>query len=353
MRLDVTAAEILERAAADICELTSRVGIDGMALLSSLPESGTLLTGKQVPALTPKDQGKVSVLFYLNRTADGMTWPFIQFRTFRHGGVVEQFHGLQWLRQHANPALRLHTRPATKAIIRQTHAATGLNDADRRQRDERLQFSYRRSLPLTVALAWVRPRFAGLMTDNILARASGRHAGQGRMLFPMETITGQRTGYHQIVTGEKDEKRHFVHQAGLMSGSFVRIAAADSSSAFLPAVICEGVATALTLALVWPGPVFAALCAKNLKKVRQTIYGPVILAADNDQWKTDIGNVGLQSAREACETGDLVIAPHFSPETLENRPTDFNDLLLTNGLPELRLQLHIDCPGPERLNSAA
>lgn len=337
--MDLNATDILTQAASDICEMASAVGIDGTALLASLPASGTFLTGNQVPALTPKDRGKVAVLFYLNRTHSGMAWPFIQFRTFRHGGAVTSFNGLRWMRARGSSAWRSTHSACNKTFVRQAAIRTGLTDASRQQRDERLQFTYQGSTPLTQTLDWVTQKFQGHLTDDVLARTAGRCAERNRVLFPMENMAGTRTGYHQITVEQNNEKRHFVRKSGLMNGSFVRIKAASAAYSALPPIICEGVATALSLALVWPGPVFAALCAANLSKVRKSIYGPVILAADNDQWKEHVGNIGLLEAEKAAENADHIVMPHFKAQEISTKPTDFNDLLCIAGLPALASQV--------------
>lgn len=333
------AFDILQRAQDEICDLACRVGIDGQAFLESLPPPGTLLTGRSVPVLTRRDLGKVSILFHVNQTKDGRGWPFIKFHSFRHGGLSEQFNGLQWLRRQAQCDRIIAYSNHRPLVVKQATRHFDQGDGHRRQRDEQLQFSYQRARPLTEDLPWVASRFHRHITSSLIGRTSGRHDGSGRMLFPMYNLQGKRTGFHQIVTANGDEKRHFVRRSGLMAGSVVRIKPESSSSSALPAIICEGVATAMTIALLWPGPIFAALSANNLKSVRKAIYGPVILAADNDQWKPEIGNIGVAAAYNAAESGDTVLVPRFRQTSHAERPTDYNDLLKTEGYIALRRQL--------------
>jgi hypothetical protein len=62
----------------------------------------------------------------------------------------------------------------------------------------------------------------------------------------------------------------------------------------------------------------------------------LLICADNDQF-TD-GNPGVAKAREACEaTGAAWVAPSF--DSLETRPTDFNDLHALQGAEEVRDQV--------------
>jgi len=331
---------ILESAASEICEIAFRIGIDGAAVLAALPEPGTLLTGANVPVLTPKDRGKASILFHINRTRDGVKWPFLQFYSFRHGGMAAKFNGLQWLRRNVhklNGNDSIH-RPAVavRTAIKNTSV---IDDLARLKRDDRLSFAYSQGQSLDETLCWAQEKFAGYMDNQTLTRITGRNVGGNRLLFPMETTAGRRVGYHQILTGNRDEKRHYVRQTGLMAGSFVRIGARSKSALTLPPIICEGVSTAMSIALVWPGAIFAALCAGNLKNVRQSIYGPVILAADNDQWKVSVGNVGIRNARTASEVEDIIRVPAFRLAAHIAKPTDFNDLLLLEGYNALHQQI--------------
>lgn len=96
------ATSILENAHSDICVHAERAGIDGERLLANLPEPGSLLTGSRVPVLSNRDRGRASVLFHLNHTRNGTAWPFLQFQSFRHGGIRKQFNGLTWLMHHGS-----------------------------------------------------------------------------------------------------------------------------------------------------------------------------------------------------------------------------------------------------------
>lgn len=104
----------------------------------------------------------------------------------------------------------------------------------------------------------------------------------------------------------------------------------------LPTGMCEGLATGLSVALVWPGQIRVALDAGNLVAVRQDIYGPVTLFADNDQWSNTGINTGITKARQAATLIDKVIIPAFSAASLCHKPTDFNDLLQLEGLNALK-----------------
>lgn len=67
----------------------------------------------------------------------------------------------------------------------------------------------------------------------------------------------------------------------------------------------------------------------------------IVIAADDDRWTKINGvpqNKGLLCAgKAAAEIGATVASPHF--KDLSSRPTDFNDLMLLEGLEEVREQL--------------
>ena len=90
---------------------------------------------------------------------------------------------------------------------------------------------------------------------------------------------------------------------------------------------------------MWSGPIIVALCANNLRAVRESINGTVVFCCDNDQWKPEVGNVGIEKARAAMKPGDELNWPVFA-ENERKSPTDFNDLLMISNLEELSRQFH-------------
>ena len=81
----------------------------------------------------------------------------------------------------------------------------------------------------------------------------------------------------------------------------------------------------------------------NLSHVAQVIRqkhpaAEIIMAADNDQWKPDIGNVGVDSAKNAAIEIDAKLAiPSFKDTT--TKPTDFNDLSILEGPEAVKSQI--------------
>lgn len=339
------AEQVLTAAFAEICQLASETGIDGASLLRHLPHQG-LIKGQEVPVLAKRYRGACYVLFYINRLRNGHSWPFLRFYTFKDGGIERNFNGLRWQRQRGKPVLK--SIPATPPhsvsvapisdlpIIR----AQQIQEAHyRQQRHQHLLDHYQRSQPLNPDHPWVIRRLAGHANAGLLARCTLR-SQYNRLLMPIQQDTGICIGFHQIVTDPSgDHKRHFVQAGGQLSGSFGLIKAAPGHEHDRP-MLCEGVATGLTLALAWPGPIRIALSANNLAPVRAAMTDQsVIICHDNDLYKPTVGNVGKRAAEKARQPGDYCIGPTFSPAHRSYRPTDFNDLLHHHGKDSLQTQL--------------
>lgn len=114
-----------------------------------------------------------------------------------------------------------------------------------------------------------------------------------------------------------------------------------------PIAIAEGYATAASIHQATGGCVVVAWDAGNLAAVARAWRsavpdGSFVICADNDQWtRQPLDNPGVTHAtRTAAEIDARVVWPEFT--TLhgdDDRPTDFNDLHLREGLEAVRTQL--------------
>ena len=107
--------------------------------------------------------------------------------------------------------------------------------------------------------------------------------------------------------------------------------------------VCEGYATGWTIHQATGHPVVIAFSAVNLMPVARALrekYGhgqAIIIAADNDRWSmTHRGpNPGVIAAQDAAKEIDAFLSvPDF--EDLSTKPTDYNDLMLLEGLDAVR-----------------
>ena len=107
-------------------------------------------------------------------------------------------------------------------------------------------------------------------------------------------------------------------------------------------IVGEGFSTVKTIYDAIGGFCVAAGDCGNLMSVceelrKQYPSKEIIIAADNDQYGEK--NAGVIAAKKVCETvkNTRFIAPEFS--ILDDKPTDFNDLLVMFGVDELKNQL--------------
>jgi putative DNA primase/helicase len=150
------------------------------------------------------------------------------------------------------------------------------------------------------------------------------------LIVPVRNSRGELAGLQFI---RPDGTKKFLTGTAL-SGSFFPIGGKDKESAL---VICEGVATGLSLHECLGLPVLAAFTAGNLSpvaKMARTRYPEreIILAADNDA-ETD-GNPGVTKATAAAVAvgGSLAVPRH------EGRKCDWNDLHQKMGVGEVSVQ---------------
>lgn len=326
----------LQAAETDLAAAAAMVGIDGKALLPMLPGHSALLTGRSVPVLQPRYRGACSVRFYVNHDSYGRPWPFIRFFTFKDGGKHADFHGLHWLRrQRGQPGN--WSPPARTVAKRHTALCHEQTQHQQRQRFTALSKQFALAAKITVQHPWLQQRFGRLAAQLPLSRLSMRVHGN-QIMLPIETIAGDMVGFHCIHTQRKhDNKRHYVKQAGALKQAFVRVQPV-AGLRFYPLLFCEGVATALSLALVWPGEIRAVLSAGNYAGCRDHVQERVYFAHDQDIYKTAIGNVGLNHALRAARAGDWMLTPQFLPIHRPQKPTDFHDMVCLYG-PEVLLNV--------------
>lgn len=308
------------------------MGIDGVKLVSCLPDSGTLLTGRQVPVTEQKYIGKCSVLFYINQCRDGSTWPYVRFMTFKHGGISAVFNGYILL-ESSNSVSRCKWNQSP--IVKQAAPIpTRVNDEWRKRNFWAGSQAYYNAQP-AFNVSWLNDRLLGQLTSTVVERAQLRANDNGDLIAPISNPITGLVGYHTISPRRVFAKRHAIYSSGMLKGSAITLLPnkAVGSSAI---AICEGLVTGLSLALVWSGYLFIALTAGNLAAVRAHLgEHPVTFFADNDCWKPHIGNTGIRKAKEAMQLGDRLCVPKFQQRYVTNKPSDFNDLLQLQGVDAL------------------
>lgn len=113
-------------------------------------------------------------------------------------------------------------------------------------------------------------------------------------------------------------------------------------------IICEGYSTGATIRQATGQTVIVSFDAGNQPHVAKIIRekypdNEIIIAADNDQYKPEIGNVGVNAATDAAIQIDARLAiPQF--KNTDSKPTDFNDLARLEGVETVKAQIEAAAP---------
>lgn len=169
------------------------------------------------------------------------------------------------------------------------------------------------------------------------------------LLVPMRDLDGKIWNVTRIYSKEfTDDKtgesrgNKFLIKGGRKQWCFHPIGELDATKPFY---FCEGFATGGSIReALGPeaGPVIVCFDAGNVplvvKMFRKKFPGSrFYVCADNDQWKPEAGNAGLNAAADACSGTDAtMLAPLFKDTT--SKPTDFNDLACLEGLDAVKGQ---------------
>jgi len=108
-------------------------------------------------------------------------------------------------------------------------------------------------------------------------------------------------------------------------------------------VVCEGYATGASIHETTGLAVVCAMDCGNLLAVSKSLREKfpareIIIAADNDCWKSEIGNPGLTKATEAAKAiGARLAVPQF--KDVSSKTTDFNDLHQLQGADTVKTQI--------------
>lgn len=140
----------------------------------------------------------------------------------------------------------------------------------------------------------------------------------------------------QFIGPNKDSKTKKFLTNGVTKGGAFYIPGDENKM-----VICEGFATGASIHMATGYSVVIAFYAGNLKPVALSLRearpkANIIIACDNDQHKEI--NTGVKLGSEAASAiGASFIIPYF--RDLTEKPTDFNDLHVMEGIEEVRKQI--------------
>jgi putative DNA primase/helicase len=164
---------------------------------------------------------------------------------------------------------------------------------------------------------------------------------QGDLLMvPLRDIAGKLWSFQSIAP---DSTKRFL-VGGRKKGCFHHIGTFEEGK---PVYVAEGYATGASVYMVTRQTTVVAFDAGNLDPVidalkRKYPQTPIIIAGDDDIWKDH--NKGREKAEQAAHKyGCSFVLPKF--KNTDNKPTDFNDLYVLEGVDEVKRQLeHVQSP---------
>lgn len=238
-----------------------------------------------------------------------------------HGGEDFKYSPLNGSRQLSSEERRRMEERITEAKRKRAAELKAQHD----QAAKQAQTEYEGAAPATDDHAYLinkRVRGHGIRSDT-----------EGRLLVPVMNESGEIRSLQRIdASGEK----RFL-SGGEVRGNYF-IIPGDG-----PPIICEGYATGATLHEKTGRTVIVAFNAGNLEPVAEKIRkqypdAEIVIAADNDAWKPEIGNTGVKKAKEAAAVINARVAiPEF--KDVSSEPTDFNDLFILEGADEVIRQI--------------
>jgi len=196
--------------------------------------------------------------------------------------------------------------------------------------------------------AWILNRAKPAQIHPYLERKGAKVFGdvreyRGALVLPLRDTSGELQSLQFIVA---DGEKRFL-SGGKVAGCF--FAVSDRADGTL--LVCEGYATG---ASIFEATGFAVLCAMNcgnllaVSKVLRNKFPQreIVVAADDDRWKPEIGNPGFDEATKAAKTIHAKLAvPQFTDTS--TKPTDFNDLHQLEGLAAVKTQIENATPPKE------
>jgi putative DNA primase/helicase len=164
----------------------------------------------------------------------------------------------------------------------------------------------------------------------------GARVFKDQLVVPV-TNSGELVGLQFIAV---DGTKNFLTDSQT-SGVFFRIGHKDASEV----IICEGFATGASIHEATGFDVLVAFNAGNLLEVAKIARAvapnaKIIVAADDDRWtEKPINNPGVHFAGLAASTVRGHAVRPFFKKGFDGKPTDFNDVAVLYGLPEVRQQI--------------
>ncbi len=162
------------------------------------------------------------------------------------------------------------------------------------------------------------------------------HKGMSCLIIPATDIDGK---VHTVQRIYNDGSKYFL-AGGVKTGCFHVIGDITHDE---PLIFCEGYSTGASIFESTGCATIICFDAGNIEQVARAFRernpnAKFIIAGDNDAFKKK--NTGKIAAKKVAEKyGGTVVIPEFSESSLKHKPTDFNDLMIHEGIEVVKHQL--------------
>ena len=178
-----------------------------------------------------------------------------------------------------------------------------------------------------------------LVAKKVGVHGELRQSG-GDLLVPLKDIFNDSLMTYQRI--QPNGYKNFVAPFGASNAAFI-IAGTGNDA---PVILCEGLATGLSLHEALDSTIVCAMSCNNMVKIAPALRAKfkgrkIFVAADNDsatEQKTG-KNPGVDAAQKAITAGlDGILCPQFSPENAE-KLSDWNDFACLHGVDALAKEI--------------
>lgn len=348
-----TTQEILHLASGELTAIAANYGINWQSLYQQITPNQTVY--KRGIELDKGYRGRVAAFVNFRTSKSGFEHLSITFNTFRHYLQPITWDSFKWLEDNGYIAKQSASTSTSISAVNK-YAAKVKTERDYQYKlkvfNETAKLYDDAEILTSVAGTYLAKKgFA----DGDLFNTELRHGSDERGQFIVfavgndhHAVTGFQKIYSKDFVDNNGDERHkdfcfkpLLNENGEVAtyknGSYAVIGELGGKDDLV--YVAEGYATGLSVHIATGNPVVVALDAPNLPHVIKALsekgYENIVVAADNDFKADNGGNVGIFAAIQAVRYTKFKIAIPF----LDGQKADFNDVMLTSGIGEVKRQL--------------
>lgn len=282
---------------------------------------------------------------------------YVGYENGHPAGYIENFKSGYQEKWKSSSPNREHSAQAAQAL----EDRVKINQLEREKRSLELEKAYE-TTAIKLQNEYDDADFAKkdhpyLVEKGVEASTGVKQDRYGNLLIPLRDIDGKQWSSQRIFSNgdkmigamrTKEEKANNIEYPSKKQGNFYLIGADKLDENVKEVLVCEGYATAMSVHKAMDKPTIMAVDAGNLDIVITSIKEKypkmqISIAADNDIKRELAGhkNVGKSNAINiAKKHPDVKVAlPKFTKEEVARGFSDFNDLVKSRGLEEVKRQL--------------